>query len=154
MQKRIIKPGKWIIVRVRQIESYEQVTGYLVCTNAYHVGHNGWSRKWRMKNKRVDGRITKVRHYKSRQWTIKGYRERRLAYKFADIADAKTSAKVKLMTDWMKLNNGFVEFVEVDGCTYNGTVLSETVVLRRYQKGTNEMMILALETNIPAGNGS
>lgn len=40
-ESRVIKPGKWWIVQIRRMESYEQITGYLTCRNAYHAGHQG-----------------------------------------------------------------------------------------------------------------
>lgn len=140
---RVIKPGKWWIVRFRQMKSYERITGYLTCKNAFHAGHSGFDRKWRMVRSKK-GRGGKVRRFKTRQWDLRGYGERRLAYRFAELKDLRSTIRSELIRSWMADHNGILEILEVEGCLYYHTVTSERVIERRFST-TNEMEILAIE---------
>lgn len=140
-KKRVIKPGIWWIVRFRRFESFEQITGFMTCSNAYRAGHSGFDRK------RRPGRVNHprtVRRYVRRNWDLKDYSYRRLAYRFAEIADLRTSVRCGLVATWMQKWNGIMEVVEVEGCLFYGTITSEKVIERKFHT-TNEMEILALE---------
>lgn len=141
---RVIKPGKWWIVRFRRKESYEHVTGYMTCKNAYHAGHSGFKRKRRyVKGLGKRGPI----RYVPRQWDLKSHSHRRLAYRFAELSDLKTSIRSKPVKEWMVKWDGILEIVEVEGCLYYGTVESRKVVERRFNT-ENEMEILAIECDL------
>jgi len=142
MKEKVIEPGQWWIVRFRREESYARISGYLVCANAYHAGHSGFKRKYQYK--RAKGQTEKRRVYRRREWDLKGWDYRRFAYKFADFKDLNTSIRSKTIADWMKKWSGIMEVVEVQGCLFYGTVVSETVIDRKFNT-TNEMEILAME---------
>lgn len=142
--KEVRKPGKWWVVRVRAIKSYDQVAAYLVIDNGHHVGHNGWSRKYRI---RWDKKQRQTVHVlKARQWNLRSPFYGKNAYRFSELGDARGSARVQVVKDWVKGHEGFVEIVECEGCEILGTITSEKVVHRMFAKGTNEMVILALES--------
>jgi len=143
-KNKVIKPGEWWIVRFRLVKSYERITGYLTCKNAYHAGHSGFKRKQRyVKGLGKGGPI----RYVPRKWDLKGWDYRRFAYKFAELGDLKTSIRSKTVKEWMEKHEGILEILQIEGCTYNGTISSETVLDRRFSKASelNEMEILALE---------
>jgi hypothetical protein len=152
MDKRIIKPGKWLIVQLRQMKTHDQVAAVLVCRNAYRAGHNGWSRKYTMVNAGTYP-YRKVRKYKRRSWDLRPPKGC-FPYKFADLKDARASARIDLIKNWTSLNEGFVEIVEVEGCLQRGECAPTTrkVVQRLYPKGTNEMLILAMEGTTQNGD--
>jgi hypothetical protein len=140
-KKKIVEPGVWYVVRFRRLKSFEQITGYMCCKNRYHAGHNGWSRK--MRYVKGLGKRGPLR-YVPRKWDLQGHSYRRLAYKFEDLKDLRTSIRSKLVKDWMAKWDGILEVIEIHGCRKNGVVTSERVVDRRFN-ATNEMEILALE---------
>ncbi len=144
--KEIRKPGTWFVVRLRAVESYKQVAAVLTCKNAYHAGHNGWSRKWRFVHNKRDKMPSRVRKFKMRQWKLDHPRHYRLGYRFEKLADARAGARTKIVKDWVEKYIGFAELVEVTGCLILANVSSEKVVHRMFLKGTNEMLILALES--------
>lgn len=145
-KNRVIKPGKWWIVRFRQLKSYERVTGYMTCMNAPHAGHSGFDRKYRMVRAKK-GFAPRVKRYKARKWDLRGYGERRLAYRFAELKDLRTSIRSDLIRSWMKDHDGILEILEVEGCLYYHTVTSEKVIERQFNT-TNEMEILAIECDL------
>jgi hypothetical protein len=144
--KEIRKPGTWFVVRLRAVKSYDQVACVLVCRNGHHAGHNGWSRKWRwVRNKR--GKMpSRVRKFKIRQWKLDHPSQFRLAYRFKDLTDARVGCRTTLVKTWVDKHEGFAELVQVTGCLTLANVTSEKVVHRMFRKGTNEMVILALES--------
>jgi hypothetical protein len=140
-KNKVIKPGKWGIVRFRRIDTYAQVTGYMVCDNGYRAGHSGFDRKTYLR--RTNGKRTRA--FRPRKWTLKGWDNRRLAYKFAELKDLNKSIRIDLVRNWIKNNEAFLEIIEVEGCLFYGTVTSETVIHRKFAPETNEMEILAIE---------
>jgi len=142
-KQKVIKPGVWWIVRFRQIVSYDRITGYMTCQNAHHAGHSGFDRKHRFV--RQKGKPGKVKRFKSRKWDVRDSSYRRLAYRFAELSDLKTSIRSSLVKDWIVKHEVILEIVEVEGCTFYGTVTSEKVFDRQFPPETNEMEILALE---------
>jgi hypothetical protein len=138
---RVIKPGTWWIVRFRLVKSYEQITGYMTCKNAHHAGHSGFERKYKIKTLKSGKR---QRIYRRREWDLRGWDYRRFAYKFAELADLKSSVRGKTVQDWMKKHEGILEILQVEGCLYYNTVVSEAVLDRHFTE-LNEMEILALE---------
>lgn len=142
--KEVRKPSKWWIIRVRAIKSYDQVAAYLGCDNAHHAGHNGWGRKYRT---RWDKKQRKqVRVFKARRWNLRSPYYGRGGYRFSELSDARGRARIQVVKDWVEAHEGFVEIVEREGCEILGTITSEKVVHRMFVKGTNEMVILALES--------
>jgi hypothetical protein len=140
-KKKITKPGEWFIVRFRREKSLDQITGYMTCRNAYHAGHNGFKRK--MRYVKGLGKRGPIR-YVPRKWDLKGGQYRRLAYKFAELKDLRTSIRSKLVKDWLKKYEGILEIVKVTGCLDSYTI-SEEIVLDRKFNTENAMEIIALE---------
>lgn len=146
---KVIKPGEWWIVRFRLLKSYEKITGYLSCKNSYRAGHSGFDRKWTWVRK--DGQRKK--RFRVRQWKVEDAYTRRLAYRFADLADARIQAKNQVAGMSKpgkngrpgKWHNGFAEILRVEGCLHYHTVVSETTVERLFPVGINEMETLAIE---------
>ncbi len=142
--KEVRRPGKWWIICVRAIASYDQVAAYLICDNGHHAGHNGWDRKYRLRWDKKQAK--KVRVFKARRWNLRSPYYGQKGYRFSELADARGRARVQVVKDWVDVHEGFVEIVEIEGCEILATITSEKVVHRMFTKGTNEMVILALES--------
>ncbi len=138
------KPGKWWTIRIRAIASYKQIAGYLICKNGHTAGHNGWSRKYKIRWDKKQRK--KVRRNVGRQWDLRSPFYGRNAYRFSEWNDVLGSVRSRTVEDWVKAHEGFVEIIECEGCLILGTITSEKVAHRMFAKGTNEMMILALES--------
>jgi len=140
---RVIRPGKWWIVRLRWAQHHEGIARFLACTNGHRAGHSGDRRRYTMK--RVNGqRKNRKKVYRPRQWELRGIHGHTRPYRFADLSDAKSTARNKLIQVWMKENDGILEIIEVDGCLHTGVGVSEKLTFRRFHT-TNAMRILALE---------
>ena len=141
-KQKVVKPGIWWIVRFRRIESYAWISGYMTCKNAHHAGHSGFHRKQRyVKGLGKNGPL----RYVPRKWDVKDSSHRRLAYRFAKLSDLKTAIRAKLIQTWISRYDVILEIVQIEGCTFYGTVTSTEILERQFPPGTNEMEILALE---------
>lgn len=141
MDERVIKPGKWFIVRIRRTEDGNEVVAHLKISNSSAAGPSGRSRRWHRSGRR--------RRFVARMWRV-DYNRRRV-YQFADLADARASARIGLIEDRLtrlrsRGSQSFVEILEVEGCLYYGTVVSERVVVRKLPSGLTGMQVLALES--------
>lgn len=141
MSKKIIKPGKWWIIQLCAIKTYTEVAAALTIKNGHRAGH----RSSKQKTKRAWDRILcQYVHRKiPRQWHLSPPR-RGVPYKFDELSEARKCARLDVIKRWVESHDGFVEIVEREGCLYYGTVTSETVIERKFRRGTNEMVILAL----------
>jgi hypothetical protein len=144
--KEIRDPGTWFVVRLRAVKSYKQVACVLACKNAFHAGHNGWSRKWRFVRNPSSSNPSRIRKFKTRQWKLERPSNFRLGYRFEKLKDARAGVRTKIVKEWTEKHTGFAELVEVTGCLVLANTTSEKVVHRMFRKGTNEMVILALES--------
>jgi hypothetical protein len=143
MSKKVIKPGKWWIIQLRAIKTYNQVGCVLVCRNAAHAGHRSSKHKTRRKYDRLRGRY--IHRKVPRKWDLRHPRSG-VPYKFDELSEARKCARVDVIKNWVTAHDGYVEIVEREGCLFYGTVTSETVIERKFRRGTNEMVILALES--------
>lgn len=121
----------WWVVVFRRVKEPERVYRVLVCKNGHRAGHNGFTRVAR-----------------PRKWGFTVLDDFRLGYKFAELSDAiatiRGSTKIKQL---VKERNLFVDILEFAGEIRGNDRRFVQLARRMFQKGTPEMMILALEAS-------